>query len=441
MQQKSFENMLNEKVKGFELKPRSGMWQAIEAELKPEKKRFAPIWWGVSMAVAVSITLLLVVNNTPVSPTKKAGHSNHQMEKLTNKQELAGGLTMDANTSVVQSKRKSPSTGLNPFVADNSLSNNKHLSAQTIDPTTAFSLVKNNLHKVVEGKPIICGRTSTSPFITIDTTRLTIETHSHPKDSLQKDTPVLIVNGIRQKSPQAVWHAFVGLVLQPTQSNSLLTENPNYTLSPSNLGSDFKYRQSTDRAIQLFNATAVLGWQTKRQQFYTGLGFQRFGYQQNLKNIERIVSTGNPITTANTRIYATDSFLSASYSGEGEYVKNKFSYLTLPLGYQFQFVQREKWQLALQAEASLGLLLESKALFYDETTGYYVKQNALPLNPTKKVDGFLSTGISARYLISNQWAVFVQPSIGLSLRPVQLGAVNTRYQYLKWGFGLQYRLY
>ena len=440
MQQKSFENTLNEKVKDFELKPRTGMWQAIEAELEPEKKRIAPFWWGVSIAVAVSIALLLVVNNNPVSSTKKAAHSNPRIEDIANKQVVTDVLPMETNNSHVESSRKPHSSALIPIVTDNYFKGKGHLITPSALPTLASNLVKNNLHKVEVGKPIICGLTSSSTVITIDTTMLTLATPTNPKDSLPKDTPVVIDNGIRQKVPQILRHAFVGLILQPTQSNSMLTENPHYIISPSNFGSDFKYRQSTDRAIQLFNATALFGWQAKRHQYHTGIGFQRFGYQQNVKNIERIVSTGNPITTTNTRLYATDSFLSAAYAGEGQYVKNKFAYLTIPLGYQFQFIQKQRWQLALRAEASVGVLLQSKALFYDESTGYYVKQNARALNLTKKFDGFISTGIAVHYLLSDQWTLFVQPSIGMSLRPLQIGAVNTRYQFLKWGFGLQYNL-
>ena len=439
MQQKSFENTLNEKVKDFELKPRSGMWQAIEAELAPEKKRFAPLWWGVSMAVAVSITLLLVVNNNSASSTKKLVHSKAQKETLANKQVAAGVLPMHANTSDVKSMRKSHPSKLTSIVANNSRRSKSYFTNTSPSPT--FNLLKYNLHKVMEGKRIICGYTTSSTLLTIDTTKLTLETLIHTKDSLQKDTPVFIGNGIRQKAPQPIWHAFVGLVLQPTQSKSLLTENPNYTVSPSNLGSDFAYRKKTDEAIRLFGASAILGWQTKRHQYYTGLGIQQFGYKQNVKNIERIVSIGFPVTSANIRLYPTDSFLSASYAGEGEYVKNKFTYLNIPMGYQFQLFQQKKWQVALHAEASLGVLLQSKALFYDETTGYYVKQNALPFNPTKKMDAFFNTGFAVRYLLSNQWAVFVQPSVGVSMRPLQLGAINTRYQFLKWGFGLQYKLY
>jgi len=439
MQQKSFENTLNEKVRDFEIKPRHDMWQAIAAELEPEKKRFTPMWWGLSMAVAVSIALLLVVNNTPVSSTKKVAHSKVQMENLANRQVVASDLPMDANNSDVKSMHKPHPSKLTPIGPNNSFRSKRYFV--TPSPTPTFNLVKHNLHKVIEGKGIICGLNSSKTFITIDTTKLTIETIVNPKDSMPKDTPVVPKLDIQRVAPQSIWHAFVGLHAQPTQSKSLLTENPNYTVSPSNLGSDFTYRKASDEAIRLFGATAILGWQTKRHQYYTGIGFQQFGYKQHVKNIERIVSTGFPVTTANIRLYPTDSFLSAAYSSEGEYVKNKFMYLSIPLGYQFQFIQQKKWQLALHAEASIGLLIKSKALFYDETTGYYVKQNALSFNPTKKVDCFFSTGIAVRYLLSDQWAVFVQPSVGVSLRPLQLGAVNTRYQFLKWGFGLQYRLY
>ena len=288
MQQKSFENTLNEKVKDFELRPRSGMWQAIEAELEPEKKRFAPLWWALPTAIAIVVLILLLINQPCNSSAHQIVQSNQQLQTLKAPRKGIESIPM-ASSQISNEQTNSNITQDKSHVHYKAFRRKKSGIDQSPLPTTRTPSAEfKRKREIVEGKPFFGGHIWKPNVILVDTPTLSFEAIMDSIDSIQKDTPIVPTLDIQRKAPQPIWHAFVGLVLQPTQSNSLLTENPNYTVSPSNLGSDYAYRKTTDETIRLFGASAILGWQTKRHQYYTGLGIQQYGFKQNVKNIKFI---------------------------------------------------------------------------------------------------------------------------------------------------------
>lgn len=459
MQQKSFEETLNEKVNEFHLQARPEMWQAIAQELKPAKKRVALAWWAWPIAVALVVGVGIYMS-WPSQNVKllSAPTTIIDQEKATKNLE-----TSDKQVNLVDNHLGKNKADIVPAKVS-ALTNTKKASRLIFSPTKKTSALRPNLlnkmevplpsnievnhipendianlNKAIENIPAVNSneKEANLPIESNKEFEMAVNTNQiEPRDTAKKVGEIKpIANKIHQSG------FYIGASLLPAFSKSLLTENPNFSISPSNRSSDYAYRKSTDKRLLLFGASLEMGWKKNRHQLYSGVAVQQLGYQQYVKNIERMVSTGFPVTTANTRLYATDSFQSASYTGSGEYFKNKFTYLNVPIGYQYRFFNSKKLSLAYNAELSCGLLLQSNTLLYDESTGYYVKQSAMPQNPVKKIDFFLRTGFELNYQWHSQWSLYVRPQLGTSVRPLQLGAVNTRYQFLQMAIGVQYLLH
>ena len=53
MENKLFENSIENRMEGFQMKPSEAVWQKVEKRIQKEKKRRALIWfWIMAMAIA-----------------------------------------------------------------------------------------------------------------------------------------------------------------------------------------------------------------------------------------------------------------------------------------------------------------------------------------------------------------------------------------------------
>ena len=65
MQDKEFDQLFKDKFEGAEMEPPAGLWNNIEQNITPQKKRKLPIYWMAAAAVITVVTAGLIFLNQP----------------------------------------------------------------------------------------------------------------------------------------------------------------------------------------------------------------------------------------------------------------------------------------------------------------------------------------------------------------------------------------
>ncbi|MES2617701.1 MAG: hypothetical protein V4613_07480 [Bacteroidota bacterium] len=438
MKKKSFEEQLNHKTSEFSLTPRAGLWGEIEPHLVPEKrKRRAIVFWfwiGASAFISTVAAYSFFVSGTHSSP-KIAIHPT-----------IIPKVKMPVSDSLIVIQPKEEVSAPTAFIPTNQLipksaAVNQYKTHLTSQSNNKNSLSNESIADLENFTPV--QKTETNPSNTI-----TVIDELTPSEIIADSSVIAAINNSQDipkkdsvitgpKKANSITF-YTGFSFAPLLSHSALSLGKQSSQSNTNAQYDRQYRQKTDKSIWGFTVGWTGGFEKNRHHLYTGLQYSKMGYQLLVKNIERIdlVSTSVPFVYQNV---ATDSFALRKKDDGASYVTNSFHYLNIPIGYSYQLMNKSKFSIGINGQLSYNYLLHSKALLYDESSGYYIKQNVQNESQLSRSNLIIGGGFEINYNLNKNSSLSFRPLYHYTLKPVETAAINTRIHALE--LALSWRWY
>jgi hypothetical protein len=484
MPQKSFEEQLRDKSSEFTLKPKAGLWESVSAQLEPEKKKrrafLLPLSLGLVIVMAAVVYGVYDKNQVDpqvvaVSATREPGSVNNS--KSSQEKHLSSAQTQAPLSTEKQSLVAKPAatdhagtTSANPGSGEEVLKTEYSQVAKSVVPekegkkegntftTPALKEQTENPEKIYiakEDKPehisVIDKKTESItldlPVRQIDLLgKSSIVADSLPEMAVAVLTPVkpADTSNLIKMLPSlagAAKRTYIEFLAGPVLSGSWVHTAPAFRDS-STFRSQAEDRKKTDRKNWNFSAGIQVGMDHKKFRFSAGLHYQVLSYQVYVMNINsRILNTG--VTTTSFDYNATDSFAmvrtQSPVKGVSTYITNKFQYLGIPLSVVYKFRPLGRFNAGIGTTASPQFLLAYKGLFYQQSSGYYVKEKSAVENNIQKINLSMRADITLSYRTGPFSALVFNPYYGVSLFPAERSAINTGHVFL--GFSAGFRKY
>jgi hypothetical protein len=123
--------LFRDKFIDAEIEPSANLWDKIETQLEPKRKRIVPIYWMAAASVAVAFTAMLVFQKTE----KIQLHPDDATVSITKPvEEVLPNVSTEVAASPVQEK----------VVNETRFASNKVSNANSVNYTTSATTLKNN---------------------------------------------------------------------------------------------------------------------------------------------------------------------------------------------------------------------------------------------------------------------------------------------------------
>jgi hypothetical protein len=477
MPQKSFEEQLKDKAQEFSPIPRAGMWEGIEAQLQPEKKKKRAVFW-----LSASMAFILISCGLIYSYIYQA---NHEQGSIAKQDQALVPPAGESSSRVIQ-MTKTPSADAQPQSQDQVnngaeippskeklvLSNNKvatnahdHLLSSHKN-TSGKELPAAQMTRVEEPSNYVVQQeipeNNSQSIHDVETVKEEQVEEQNVLPSIgRKDSIPLIVNlQVNKDTVKKVKQAdmaikpnltrkYIELVTMPILSGSWLNIDKSYRDSVT-YKSQLEDRKSNDKKTWNFGVGLQCGIEKGRYHVFAGLYYQSFAYKMSVRNINSVILRG-AVINFDFDFNATDSFAASGKTAglspnnpnppeRGEsYVTNKFEYLAIPLGMTYMLKHTGKLRLGLSGSIAPQFLLSYKGLLYQQESGFYVKQKSAAENHISKINLSAAAGVEMSYMISGSSSVLLRPQFGITMFPAENARINTRLGF--WTFALGYRKY
>ena len=183
------------------------------------------------------------------------------------------------------------------------------------------------------------------------------------------------------------------------------------------------------------------GYNSKRHFITLGVDYFNMEYNLTVGNISRTLQGNLLTTTARFNYDATDTFKLTSAEQEGSaQVKNRFSYLAIPVSYNYKFMQYKKLGFELSTGIAANILLKHQGLEFDNATGLFLKSRAVSSSNIEKMHFSAAFGTQITYRTGIRSIAFVHPQCQMGISPIESGRIRTSYTFWNLGLGFRYFL-
>lgn len=437
----------------FSLIPSSGIWKNIERDIhQRERKRRIIIFFFLITGIVGSGILLfnyqLTNTSTQTSPqvnrepsTKQnSDHQNIRIKEgdLVNRNTFPGSFSemrRQKNYETTNSRQKhdlnTDSISLNgmelPSVERNTSRQNgiavnnspQPYSNKTISTTIPIVLndsIETSLSGITEEKSLQIENNYDSIFVLkLDTIR---------KDSLitKKDT-------INSVSHQSNWSISLGVA--PTVSYVEFNEKGDYRIIAN-------YRDSLDKNLLTWNYHFAINYMvTPKLELFIGAGLIK--YVEQILNKEAVYHYDTTVLTGpqpTPIITVSRSFYNINSDSTGV-IKNKFSWLKVPIGISYNFFPTRKLTIALKPEIAFNKLFHCEGYTYNFLNRTYEKINASDVRSWLFAYG---VGLSFQYKVNRNLFVELTPFYSNFPKSIYIAAypVSQRFQQFEFQMSLRY---
>jgi len=491
MPQKSFEEQLRDKTKGFTPEPKEGLWEGIEAHLLPEKKEKKRMLWlpliAASCILAIGISYIYTTSykeSVSIAQNEMAGDDKIQEFKEENQQSLLNPVSKSLENQEIaqahQSKgllesRKSSNTAdrtyenkdqsidqsnssgpyrLNSNHSDHS--DDTELGLQYEEDKTSGSLEgiadqgnssNDEIAMPTEQSAIEVDKTALKTIMSIDSELIVVKTIL-PPDSTKKVAVISLKERFKHPIGLGSSRKYIEAIISPVLSGSRISMAREFKDSMP-YKSWAEDRKSMDKKAWSFGFGFMAGIEKRRYHISAGLYYQTLAYQVFVMNVDSRVLRGIAANFSNFDYNATDSFAMAytktaytgggNVNGVGNYVTNRFHYLSIPLNMAYNLKAKGRFHVGLSANISPQLLLSYNGLLYQQESGLYVKEKSAMENHIRKYNLTTSAGLELNYLTGISSSVLFRPQYGISLFPAEKSSINAGHRL--WSFSFAYRKY
>jgi len=457
MPESEFDKQVQQDLEGLRLRPSAVVWENVEKELRRKKRRrYIVFFWLLTGLGLLGYTgYLLTQKDKPTlvgSSGTPAGHSGTTVQQPPAQSTQSDIIPSIPSTIKPNSSNSDPAdqtTQLNkttPVIATQSGTSADHEKLNGRKITVSVPVGKNKGKRKNDKTEFPVAKSGNQERTD---TQVIKETESKPTDVAEQTSPANPV----QDSVKAKTDSAVAVVPPPAETKAPVAKKPSSSKirwsldlgiggsgpisSPFLIGESgntrFGYDQNASTVapgsplvtppvvnygpIYLPRSDikpgpafriGVLGeWAiSKRSSIVSGLQYQ---YQSN--NI-RTGSYRNTALIFNNYASQPVSVRSSYQAGLQKTFTNRFHYLQIPLGFQWQVNKGNKTPILLNAGLSAGYLLTSNSLVYDSLQGgiYYHDKNAF-----NRFQLSFNTGVAFRFGNNKafQWSIGPEASMGL----------------------------
>lgn len=454
MSENSFEKKLREKVEDFEPRPREFMWEDIAASLEPEKKKkklLIPFLMTVALAgiALTSYTLFNTLskeaepNVQPIAasePAIKTSHSDHTA--IDNNKETEA----ENNETIVNSRRKQKSVNALAIgsqqllkAADPLKEKNKTIYNPDLKDNFENELLSGvDETKNIQSETVTGALTDNNSSLFDSSANADNEPPSETAAPLQN--PDSSSNDQIARPKQKSGRFYTGIQFSPGMIKTRISLDQQYSETEP-YKSQYSVRNNGDKGLYSYSFGLNAGYIGGKMRFGLGLEYLRLEYQMPVRNINEAVLRGVISSFTNFDYNATDSFILARPAEGGNLVKNRYSFLSIPLTLSRDLWNKKHFSLRLNAGLSANFLMAHSGLLLENESGLYVKSAIANESHIRKFHFSSGIGPEFSYNFSRRFSFVLNPQIQYALQPLEGARLKTSYMRWSIGSGIRYTLY
>jgi hypothetical protein len=455
---KSFEEILRKKTNDFNLEPKVNLWQSIEEELRPQKKKRIIGFYIIATLVLFSLGVVLY---------QYFYYSQNQNDKISQ---------IDTDTNLKENKALVE----NEFTRDD-ISQFKQLKVDVartvISSSNINEPIKNAQREKAENKTLLIFENSEliTEKLNIGNEIDKMGIRERPaeeikpenkslKDKISLNTELVELGDSLKKTDSLIVEETLKIVKRDTQvqiktvvknarkSNKLCANYfdiyGNYSISNSLISGNNENAQNAkkfDKSIQTGGLGFNFGIAYNRHKLYTGLNYFTYGYNRNYINVTESTVSANDTSQKKYLVLPdasnapTSTLTNVSFTLINTSVINKYSYFSIPIGYSYQFFQKQNFGLDFTSVFNLTLASKSHGVVYNSGTNSYesiskqtYKSNSFGINT--------GLGIDIHYSFYKNFNLMFKPQLGFSFFKVDKSPIESCHRFLNIGVGLRYIL-
>ncbi len=457
----------------FSLTPSPGTWSNVQADIhaRKRKRRFIIYFFLIAGIVSGGLFLLdrSTSRKTEILPPETSLTPTESQKPPTTQQNVSGkkgnlpkehfsaqqsNSTPKKNTSTAKTPSQDKKQHDNGYPASRKIKPEKSESSPVTEseytPPPVMLLEEDNL---VSGNPEssqACETTSfPTPLSELDNSgesfTSTISNDSlqtrTKKDSLlaiktetnsKTDSSVIIKDTLKNNSYQSKWSIVIGVA--PTTCHSKLDEKGDYQFIS-------HYRDSSDKNLLTWNFHLNLAYNFLPEiGFFTGIGIEHVSQEILSNQAVYKYDTSQSLTVGPTPPTITVGKSSFHINGDSTgTVKNKFTYLEIPVGIRYDFLRERKFNISLLPEISFNKLIASEGYRYNFQNFMYQKITDADLKPWLVSYG---VGLAFQYAVKKNICLELTPYYKSFQKSIWNTSddISQRFQQTEFRFSLRYLL-
>lgn len=447
-------HMFKKAAENFSLAPPAHIWSNVEKDIlnRKRKKRFLLFFFtGVALLISgivflqrqtVTLNNKTAVHNNPeqniitqqqtqqnISVLKNNAVKNTSSatvsETETHKQNVA--LSKQANVPAMQSLPVLPLNKHTSLVVDTNVA---------MPVSTADNIVNTESDNTIP--PVEFPELADSSTLTI---AIPIDTVLPKKDTLvtalidtiKKDS-VVTTDSVKAASKKIRWHLEASFA--PAISYTPLKEEGDYRFIAN-------YRDSTDKNLVTFNYRLAVHYTViPAMDVFTGLGIvnmkQEMLSSQAVYGWDTIITPASGPLGGDTTYVLGKKVFHINNDSTGT-VTNRFTYIQLPVGISYRFLEGSKFTMALRPVIAFNKLASFNSYIYNYKTYAYEKAKSADL--TTWIISY-GAGISIEYAIHKNLAIALNTNYNRYAKSIYTSAypISQRFDQLEFGLALRYGL-
>jgi hypothetical protein len=165
-----------------------------------------------------------------------------------------------------------------------------------------------------------------------------------------------------------------------------------------------KYRNATSKDLFRVNYSVRISYQVLPYlQVYSGLGVRSLGEQ--MRSLQQVPHMDSPAISSPGNMGLRSKLIALNNDSTGV-IRNKYTYLEVPLGLSWRLVRHKAWSLHLQADIAINRLVKSAGSYYD-----YRERRYQDLSNERLKSWLFSygAGISFRYDLTQHAGIELAP--------------------------------
>lgn len=449
-------------IKGYEKQPPEELWDNIEANLQPNKKRRGLIFW-LGSAAAVLILLFSYVFysgstlhqnpknkfTTTESATDKDSTDQKTKSLVENVNQKKDAEYEQDNTAPSQLKKSKNQTSKSRTIlthnqpiltvkTDNraEVTNINTTRKSTVAGKTNISeekqgvadIKQRDLYKQIAMNNDISGQQNIQQDASKNDTLAESE-KSNLKDIAEEETEEKTIE--KKSSAKPSWLIDVSGGFANTTSESVIQSAAVQTSAQNNLVYNLKlgYALTERLVVKTGIGNNVLGQEVGNISFVSSENILNAGASQNLVNNDNFILL---VSDESLESFNND-FATASGAdiNQGSF-SQQFNYLQIPLEFSYNLIKKEKFNIGLGFGGNINFLTDNTAFINEENIGENLNVNSTLLGAT------LLSNFS--YDLNKNINIFVEPNYNYFQKPVDNANQDFRNMQFRFLFGIQYRL-
>lgn len=252
-----------------------------------------------------------------------------------------------------------------------------------------------------------------------------------------------------KKSPWSGFVEFEGFV-HKTQSQITLAKSYR-DIEP--YQSDYNNRKKEDKAKVNTYFGLHFGLRYKNHQLKLGVRYMNVSHTMTVINVTNSILSGTSNRYSTFNYNNSDSFLTESFDFSGSNVVspppresigtvvNTYKFLSVPIGYSYNFKLGKRLNLSPEFSFAFNRLLYHQGLVHSENSDVYVKPENYTDNHITKSHLSLGLGMEIRYQILKSLELGINYRYISALTPIEKSVVRTSYISSGLGFTIRYNFY